>query len=100
MSRYELIKNQLSNQKTELSRRFGITQIGIFGSLVKGTSTSTSDIDLLYTLEEGKKIGFIEMDELEAFIKRTLNFERIDLVNKKRLNPLFKDDILSNVDYV
>lgn len=67
---------------------------------MRKTDSETSDIDLLYQLTGNRRIGFIEMDELEYFIRNLLNYDRIDLVNEDRLNPLFKKEVLENVEYV
>jgi|TARA_B110000902_G_C14064794_1_gene496966 hypothetical protein len=100
VSRYTSVKNKLKEHKALLLEKFGIQRIGIFGSVAIQKDSETSDIDLLYTLTENKKIGFIELDELENFICTLLNYQKVDLVNEARLNPLFKKEVLENTEYV
>lgn len=100
MSRYNAVRSKLQEHKAYLLETFGIQRIGIFGSVAKQTDSEKSDIDLLYTLAENRKIGFIELDELESYIRTLLNYQKVDLVNESRLNPLFKREVLENVEYV
>ncbi len=100
MSRYNAVRSKLQEQKAYLLERFGIKRIGIFGSVARQKDSEQSDIDLLYTLVENKKIGFIELDELENYVRTLLNYQKVDLVNESRLNPLFRREVLENVEYV
>jgi len=41
------ILEELKNLKPELSRRYGVSRLGLFGSFAKGTARETSDIDVV-----------------------------------------------------
>jgi len=47
MKKIEEIKKILEVHKEELRRGYGIKEIGIFGSYVRGEETKDSDLDLL-----------------------------------------------------
>ena len=37
--------------------RYGIARLSIFGSVARGTATPNSDLDVLYELEPGRRLG-------------------------------------------
>ncbi len=46
------IKNKLIPLKPELHTRFGVSEIGVFGSWVRGEQKDTSDIDVLVDFDK------------------------------------------------
>jgi predicted nucleotidyltransferase len=65
----------------------------VFGSVARGTATPDSDIDVLYELEPGHRLGWeIEQlaDELTAILGRP-----VDLVSPAALHRRLKDAVLS-----
>lgn len=95
-----LIINKIKENKELLRRNFSITRIGLFGSYSTGSSNEDSDIDLIYELEEGKRLGLKDVYQLEMFIKSLLNIDKVDLVNQKYVNPIIEDEIKRTVTYV
>ena len=94
------IINILRKNKKVLKDNFNILKIGLFGSYSTNTFTETSDIDLIYELEEGKRMGLREVYELETFFKRLFQIDKIDLVNSKYVNPIIGNEIEKTVIYV
>jgi len=47
MKTLEEIKKILRQHKTELKEKYGVKEIGIFGSYVRGEQKKKSDIDIL-----------------------------------------------------
>lgn len=41
----------LAQHKSELARRFGVSDLALFGSVARDTAQSTSDIDILVSFE-------------------------------------------------
>ena len=73
-------------------QRYGIIRLEIFGSMARGTDHSDSDIDLLYTLAPGARLGWEIEDftsELEAVLGR-----RVDLVSRRALHARLQDQVL------
>ena len=73
-------------------QRYGIIRLEIFGSMARGTDHSDSDIDLLYTLAPGARLGWEVEDptsELEAVLGR-----RVDLVSRRALHARLQDQVL------
>jgi predicted nucleotidyltransferase len=94
------IINELRNSKKELEERFSISRIGLFGSYSRNDQTAKSDIDIIYELVEGKRLGLKEVYDLEVFFKDKFNIERIDLVNSKYINPIIESEMIKSVIYV
>ena len=87
----------LKKNKVSIKKKFGVKQIGVFGSFAKGTSNRSSDIDVLVEFEQ--TVDFFQFIELKQFLESLLNRD-VDLVTKKALKPLIKDKILNEVIYV
>jgi len=99
MNKEQIIKKIKENIGI-LEQGFNISRIGLFGSYSTDTSHEGSDVDLIYELKEGKRLGFKEAYELEHYIKELLETEKVDLVNQKYLNPIFEEEIRKTVIYV
>ncbi|MDI6760515.1 MAG: nucleotidyltransferase family protein [Candidatus Brocadiaceae bacterium] len=83
MKTFNEIKDILSRHKGELSRRFKVKEIGVFGSYVRGEQKRGSDVDILVEFEE--PVGF-EFIELADFLESILGM-KIDLVSKGAIKP-------------
>lgn len=94
------IIDTLKANKTALKRQFYIKKIGLFGSYAQNKASKDSDIDLVYTLVEGKRLGFLEVFELEEFMRKILQNNSIDLVNRQYMNPLIAEEATKTVVYV
>lgn len=73
--------------------RYGIAELKIFGSRALGTARADSDIDVLYVLRPGRKLGWnIEQlaDELSALLGH-----HVDLVSLRALHPQLKPTVLA-----
>ncbi|MBI5917603.1 MAG: nucleotidyltransferase domain-containing protein [Bacteroidetes bacterium] len=90
----------LKSNKANLKERFGIEQIGIFGSYAKGTQKPESDLDLVYILNEGEKMTLDKIFDMENYLRQLLNVKKIDLVNLQFMNPLVKFKMKKDVIYV
>ncbi len=92
------IKAYLSGKKSHL-QKYGITEIGIFGSYVKGLETSESDVDILIDIKRPATIGLLELIEIENQLSEELN-TKVDLVIKSDLKPAVGEQILQEVQYI
>jgi len=79
MSALSTIKEVLHKMKPELSSKYHVSSIGLFGSVVRDDFTPTSDIDIIVDFSEPIGIAFIDLAEL---IEKRLN-KTVDLVSKK-----------------
>lgn len=97
MKTFEEIKKVLQKQKEEFREQYGLKEIGIFGSYVKGEQKEKSDIDMLIELE--KPIGFVRFMRLENALSQLLGV-RVEMVTRKALKPHIGKRILQEVKYV
>ena len=91
------IEEILKRHKTELVKKYGVREIGVFGSCVRGEQSKRSDVDILVEFEEVPDLlTFIEMERyLENLLKK-----KVDLVEKTSLKPQLKNYILNEVIFV
>ncbi len=73
--------------------RFGVARLEVFGSVGRGESTPDSDIDLLYELAPGRRLGW-EIESLAEELGAVLG-RRIDLVSRSALNRRLRDRVLA-----
>jgi predicted nucleotidyltransferase len=88
------IKNTLMIHKKDLSQKYFLKDIGIFGSYVKNTQTATSDLDVLVDFEEIPTLFDLVglRDELSDLLDT-----KVDLVMKSTLKPRISKRILEEV---
>jgi predicted nucleotidyltransferase len=92
------VLNRLSALKMPLMT-VGVSQLGLFGSTVRGENTRNSDIDILIDFNAGQEtyLNFIGACNIlqDAFGKI-----KLDIVTKKGLSPYIGETILKEVEYV
>ncbi len=77
----------------EVCVRFGVSRLDVFGSAGRGDAASDSDIDLLYALSPGARLGWnVEdlADELSALFGRP-----VDLISRSSLHKRLRDQVLA-----
>jgi predicted nucleotidyltransferase len=97
MKRLEEIKRILTEHKEELSGRFRVKEIGVFGSYVWNKQNKKSDVDIL--VEFAEPIGLFEFMDLEEYLTKLLG-KKVDLVSRKALKPYIGQYILKEVIYI
>ena len=81
----------LEQHKPQLSDRFKVKEIGVFGSYARGQQKEGSDIDIL--VEFSEPVGFFTFLDLEEYLAGVLGL-KVDLVSKKALKPRIGKHIL------
>lgn len=84
----------LRARRDEMARNYGITEIGVFGSCLRGEATGESDIDILVAFDQ--PVGFFRFLELEEQLSEWLG-AKVDLVTRAALKPHMGRSILSEV---
>lgn len=98
MTRQQVIKI-LKDEKARLQNDYNIEQIGLFGSFSKKTDHATSDVDLLYTMKEGRFLRWDDKINLQKYLKSKLR-RKVDLVSAKYMNPAIRVKIQPDLIYV
>lgn len=93
------IKAKIKSVQNKLNNDFDVTEIGLFGSYVRGEATNDSDLDVLISLKPGHNVGLIKFNTLQSFLSDLLNI-KIDLVVKDGIKPALKNNILNEVKYL
>ena len=83
MKSLEEVRRLLQEHKEELTNRYGVPRIGIFGSYARNEQTEESDVDILVEFERPIGLDFVSLaDHLEAL----LGF-KVDLVSRGAIKP-------------
>jgi len=95
-SKSELIELLKANQST--INKFGVEQLGLFGSFVRDEANTKSDIDFVVDFRAGEKslrnlVGL--GDYLEAISGR-----KVELITRASLSPYIGPKILKSIEYV
>lgn len=93
----ETYMRKLRKFATEHGAEYGISRIGIFGSVARDEHTPQSDVDIYY---EGRPLGLKSLTGLPQALEHYLGTP-VDVVrDHSGLNPAFRSRILSEVRYV
>ncbi len=93
------IKSILASQKQMLKEKYGIREIGVFGSYTRGEQKIQSDIDILVKFDEDSNLTLLDFIQIENYLSDLLGV-KVDLVMKKGLKPRLRERILSETVYV
>jgi uncharacterized protein len=77
----------------DVCSRYGIARLWVFGSTARGEARPDSDIDLLYEVAPGSRLGWeiVDLiDELAVIFGRP-----VDLVARRSVHPLIREAVLS-----
>jgi predicted nucleotidyltransferase len=96
MDRLENIKSILRSMKVELSRKFGVSALGLFGSVTREDFKDKSDIDILVDFSRPIGMDFFTLaDLLENRLQR-----KVDLITREGLKPRYFEAIKEDLIYV
>jgi len=82
----------------EICARYGIGGLWLFGSFARGTAGADSDVDLIYVVMPGHRLGWeIEQlsDELADLFGRP-----VDLVSRRALHELLRPAVLAEAQEI
>jgi predicted nucleotidyltransferase len=96
MDNLTTIRQQLRQIKPVLMERYHVSELGLFGSVVRDDFTPLSDVDILVDFSRPVGMEFIDLaDELESRLNR-----KVELVSKKGIKPGYFNAIQSEIVYV
>ncbi len=77
--------------KEEISERYKVREIGLFGSVVRGEEKETSDLDILVDFKEDADL--FDLVGLSLFLEEKLNL-KVDVVPKRALREEIRESVL------
>ncbi len=87
----------LKEYKPEVERKYGLSRIGIFGSVARGEQHEGSDVDVCY---EGSVPTLLTLDRLQTELEHLLGTP-VDMVRiRQGMNPLLNKRIRKEAIYV
>ena len=87
----------LRRYKPKAQKKYGMTKIGIFGSVARGEQKEESDIDVCY---EGEAPSFLTLDMIQSELEQLLG-SKVDIVRvRENMNSLLRQRILKDGIYV
>lgn len=91
----ESIKQSLVDNRKTL-RKYGVKRIGLFGSYVRGTASTESDIDIVVELE---RLTLRDYMGLVLFLEDLFKKD-VDLMTTSSIKPRLKPYIEKEIEYV
>ena len=87
----------LKHHKPQFARRYGVTQIGVFGSVARGEARPDSDVDIVVRMTKPRLFSMVHIKEtLEEALQR-----RVEIVQyREKMNPFLKKRIDRDAVYV
>ncbi len=87
----------LKEFKKKQADKFGVTKMGVFGSVARGSATKDSDIDIVVEMSKRNLLNRIGLQmSLEAFLGVSVDV----VAYREGLSPLLKEHIKKDVIYV
>jgi predicted nucleotidyltransferase len=96
-SRYPL--SDRTEEIAALCRSYQVLELSLFGSAVRDDFGPKSDLDLLVLFQPEAAIGFIGFAGLQRELSTILG-RPVDLVPKRGLKPLIRDDVLASAEII
>ncbi|MDR0873755.1 MAG: nucleotidyltransferase family protein [Prevotellaceae bacterium] len=93
------ILGYLSANKQNISRKYHLKKLGIFGSYARNEQTPASDLDLLVEFEDNTPNLTSIKDFLRKEIQSVFHIP-VDICREKYIKPIFRQQILFDTIYV
>lgn len=86
-------------QISGLCRRYHVSRLALFGSVLRDDFHPDSDVDVLVAFEPEARIGFITLSRMQRELSAL--FQRpVDLVPMDGLKPVIRESVLSSAQDV
>lgn len=96
IDKYNIPKDKL----VEFCRRWGISEMGFFGSILRQDFSGESDIDVLVSFAPGASWSLFDFVDMHDELKEILGRE-VDLVEREAIrNPFRREEILRNLEVI
>lgn len=86
------IKSIIQSHSQEFRDRYGLTNLAVFGSVVRGEASEESDVDIL--AEVNRPIGLIALCGAENYLEELLGV-KVDLVLRRSVREELRERIFN-----
>jgi len=86
----------LKSMKSDLTARYKVRSIGLFGSFARREGRADSDVDILVDFYEGADL--FDLIELSDYLEEKIG-RHVDLATPRALRPEIRDGIYRDVVY-
>lgn len=86
----------MAAMKAEVSGRYGIRSLALFGSRARGDAREASDVDILIDIDPRVGLGFVDLAEA---MEQRLGLH-VDLISTRSLAPRHRKVIEADLVYV
>ncbi len=94
--RQEEVLEILRRHKAELAARYGVTALGVFGSVARGDAGTDSDVDIVFTTDAPNLFRTASMrQELERLLACPVDVVRL----REQMNPRLRERIMREARY-
>jgi len=93
------ILQYLASNKKNISQKYNLKKIGIFGSFARNEQTAESDLDLLVEFQDNTP----DLTDKKEFLRKEMQAVfhiPVDICREKYIKPVFRQQILSDAIYV
>jgi predicted nucleotidyltransferase len=81
----------------DFCKRNGIRKLALFGSVLTDRFRPESDVDVLAEFEEGARVGYIAMADMEIELAERLG-RKVDLRTPAELSRYFRDHVAQSAE--
>jgi predicted nucleotidyltransferase len=97
MTNRDEILNILKNYKNSNLNKYGIVELGLFGSVARNQTSSSSDVDICIKTKAPDMFALVHIkEELQKLLSSSIDIVRI----RDKMNPYLKNRINKEAIYV
>lgn len=93
----EDILSVLRNYKKDFAGKYGIIELGVFGSVARNEATAQSDVDICIKIQSPDAFKLVHIkDDIEKLIQKRVDIVRV----REKMNPYLKIRLEKEALYV
>ena len=93
----DVVLQILRQKNAELTKKFGVKSLSLFGSVARNEATSDSDVDLL--VEFNRPVGYFGLFALQDYLEKLLGCP-VDLGTPNSLKPYMRERVMGEAIHV
>ncbi|HUJ21359.1 MAG TPA: nucleotidyltransferase domain-containing protein [Bryobacteraceae bacterium] len=78
----------------DFCHRNGIRKLALFGSVLTGRFSDSSDIDVLVEFQPSERVGYLRMAALERELSGLFGGRKVDLRTPAELSHYFREEVM------